>query len=85
MDRPEKITTVKVYSNCNEVTLFANGKKVATQTGHKVFTFQVPLEAEVKLEAVAGNCRDEASIRYVTTPNPSYKLGKDGGNGGNWT
>ena len=85
VDRPEKVTTVKVYSNCPEVTLYANGEKVATQAGNKVFTFKIPLNGEVKLEAVAGECRDEAAIRYVTKPNPSYKLGKDGGNGGNWT
>ena len=85
VDRPEKQTTVKVYSNCKEVTLYANGNKVATQSGDKVFTFKIPLEGEVKLEAVSGDCRDSAVIRHVDTPNPAYKLGKDGGNGGNWT
>ena len=85
VDRPEKETTVKVYSNCPEVTLLVNGKPFATQTGDKVFTFKVPLSGEVKLEAVSGDCRDEAAIRYVSKPNPAYKLGKDGGNGGNWT
>ncbi len=84
VDRPEKETTVKVYSNLPEVTLYANGQKVATKTGDKIFTFTLPLNGEVKLEAVAGDCRDEASIRYVTTPNPSYKLGKDAGDGGDW-
>ena len=85
VDRPEKETTVKVYSNCETVTLYANRQKVATQQGDKVFTFKVPLNGEVKLEAVSGDCRDEATIRYVSQPNPAYKLGKDGGNGGNWT
>ncbi len=85
VDRPEKETTVKVYSNLKTVTLYANGKEVATQTGDKVFTFRLPLNGEVKLEAVAGDCRDSASIRYVDKPNPTYKLGKDSGNGGNWT
>ena len=85
VDRPEKETTVKVYSNCPEVTLYANGKKVAAQSGDKVFTFRVPLNGEVKLEAAAGGCRDSAVIRYAEKPNPAYKLGKDGGNGGNWT
>ena len=65
--------------------LNANGKKVATQTGDKVFSFRIPLTGEVKLEAVAGDCRDTARIRHVEKPNPAYKLGKDGGNGGNWT
>ena len=85
VDRPEKQTTVKIYSNCGKVTLYANGNKVATQTGDKVFTFRIPLDGEVKLEAISGDCRDSAVIRYVDQPNPAYKLGKDGGNGGNWT
>ena len=85
VDRPEKETTVKVYSNCPEITLLVNGKPFATQTGDKVFTFKIPLDGEVKLEAVSGECRDEATIRYVSKPNPAYKLGKDGGNSGNWT
>ena len=85
VDRCEKETTVKVYSNQKEVTLYANGEKVATQQGDKIFTFRLPLTGKVKLEAVAGTCRDEISIRYVSEPNPAYKLGKNGGNGGNWT
>ena len=85
VDRPEQETTIKIYSNLPEVTLYANGEKVGTQTGDKIFTFQIPLNGEVKLEAVAGEYRDEAAIRYVDTPNPAYKLGKDAGDGGNWT
>ena len=85
MNRPEKETTVKVCSNQPEVTLYADGKKVATRKGDKIFTFRVPLTGEVKLEAVAGECRDEISVRYTEKPDPAYKLGKDGGNGGNWT
>jgi len=85
VDRPEKVTTVKVYSNCSEVTLYANGKEIGKKTGSKVFTFKVPLDGVVKLEAVSGECRDSATIRYADKPNPAYKLGKDGGDGGNWT
>ena len=84
-ERTEKETVVKVYSNQPEVTLYANGQKVASQTGDKVFTFRIPLEGEVKLEAATGECRDEMVIRHVSKPNPAYKLGKGGGNGGNWT
>ena len=85
IDRAETMTSVKVYSNCKEVTLYANGEKVATQTGDKVFNFRIPLHGEVKLEVVSGDLRDEGVIRHVDKPNPKYKLGKDGGNGGNWT
>ena len=85
VDRPEKITTVKVYSNCNKVTLFANGKQVAKLIGDKVFTFRVPLSGEVKLEAVSGDCRDEATLRFSPSPNPSYSIRADKAGGGNWT
>lgn len=85
VNRPEKETTVKVYSNCPQVTLYANGKPVATKTGDKVFNFRIPLEGEVQLKAVAGEQQDEAVIRYADKPDPSYRLGKNGGNGGNWT
>ena len=85
VDRVETITEVKVYSNQNTVTLYANGKEVATKTGSRVFTFKVHNLGEMKLEAVSGNVRDSAVIRHVSKPNMSYKLPKDGGNGGNWT
>ena len=85
VDRVETITEVKVYSNQNTVTLYANGKEVATKTGSRVFTFKVHNLGEMKLEAVSGNLHDSAVIRHVNKPNMSYKLPKDGGNGGNWT
>ena len=85
VDRVETITEVKVYSNQNAVTLYANGKEVATKTGSRVFTFKVHNLGEMKLEAVSGNLHDSAVIRHVNKPNMSYKLPRDGGNGGNWT
>ena len=66
-------------------TQLANGKEIATRQADKVFEFTVPLQGEVKLEAVAGDCTDTASIRRVDKPNPAYKLRKGEGNGGNWT
>ena len=85
VDRVETVNEVKVYSNQDTVTLYANGKKVATKTGSHVFTFKVHNLGEMELEAVSGDLRDTAVIRHVTKPNMSYKLPKDGGNGGNWT
>ena len=83
--RPEKMTTVKVYSNCDTVTLFADGKEVEKKTGNKVFTFKVMLGEETKLEAVAGDTRDEAVLCFTPSPVKAYKLSKKTAGGGNWT
>ena len=85
VDRAEKKTTIKVYSNCSEVTLYVNGKKFATQTGDKIFTFRIPLKGEVEIKAMAGECTDKINIRHTTLSNPNYKLGKKIAGGGNWT
>ena len=85
VDRAESTTTVKVYSNQKQVTLYVNGVEFATQTGDKVFAFRVPLHGEVELKAVAGDCSDTSFVRRVDKPNPAYKLRKGEGNGGNWT
>ena len=84
MDRAERVTTVKVYSNQSEISLFCNGKLAETQKGDKVFTFKVPLEGTVKLEAQAGQCRDTISIRYVEKPNDAYRLKKGKSSSANW-
>ena len=83
--RTEKTTCVKVYSNCRAVTLYADGKKVAEQSGDKVFTFQVSLGETTRLQAVAGDCTDTAELHYTPTPDPSYSLKKGTENGQNWT
>ena len=83
--RPEKKTTVKVYSNCPQVILYANGKKVAEQAGDKVFVFRIALEGQTKLEAVAGQVRDEVILEYTPRAVKEYKLSKKTAGGGNWT
>ena len=85
VDRPEKRTTVKVYSNMDTVTLYANGKKVATKKGKKIFTFHVMLSGETRLEAVAGDVHDRATLRFSPNPNPAYSLSRKKAGGGNWT
>ena len=83
--RAETMTTVKVYSNCPEVTLFVNGKKVATKAGNKVFTFRIPLTGKTKIQASYGKHSDQITIYRTDKPDPSYKLSKKVANGGNWT
>lgn len=85
VDRPESSTTVKIYSNQPKVALYANGALVGESSGKDhIFTFQLPLTGEVKLEAVAGDCRDSCSIRRVDTPNPAYQLRKGMNKSQNW-
>ena len=89
VNRNEKVTTVKVYTNQPSVTLYANGEEIGTCTckcqGGKVFTFRVPLSGRVELEAVSGDLRDTAQLQYVPKPDPAYKLNKKKAGGGNWT
>jgi hypothetical protein len=58
--------------------LYADGKLVAEKTGDKVFNFNVELVNGnvTRLEARAGDLSDTAQIRQVSSPNPSYKIGK---------
>ena len=83
-DRTEKEIEVKVYSNQKTVALYADGKKLAEQTGEHIFTFRVPLHGKVELRAVAGDCIDTACFRSVAAPNPSYKLVKTKSKSANW-
>lgn len=83
-NRTEKVTEVKVYSNCPTVTLYADGKKVGEQTGDKIFRFKLLLDGTVELKAVAGEHTDTATICRVDTPDPSYTLKKAEGTSANW-
>ena len=84
VDRTQNEIEVKVYSNQKQVTLYANGEKLAEQEGEHIFRFRVKLDGEVKVQAVAGDCIDEAAFRKVSTPNPAYKLGKKKSTSANW-
>ncbi len=75
IDRVEDVTKVTVYSNLPEVELFANGVSVGKKTAEDhFFYFEVPNVGETKLEAVAGQLRDESIIRKVDTFNEEYRL-----------
>ena len=84
VERTGSTATVKVYSNQSTVALYVNGNKVGEQTGKHVFTFKVPLNGELHIQAVAGDRTDESVIRHVDTPNPEYKLHKTKSKSANW-
>ena len=81
IDRVEEVTKVTVYSNQPSVELFANGVSLGVQenNGLPFFYFDVPNNApETKLEAVAGELRDESIIRKVDTFNEDYRMKEEG-------
>lgn len=82
VDRPEEVTEVKVYSNQPEVTLLVDGREFATQTGDKIFRFQVPITGTHTIEARSGELSDTMTIRKVDKPNPAYSV--TGGEVVNW-
>ena len=83
-ERTRSEIEVKVYSNRKSVALFVNGEKLAEQNGEHVFTFKVKLNGKTKIQAVAGDCIDEAVFTKVSTPNPDYKLTKGKTKSANW-
>ncbi len=74
VDRTEDVTEIKVYSNQPEVTLYVDGKQVASQTGHVVFKFSVPITGEHTIEARANDCHSVMQIKKVEEPNPNYTM-----------
>jgi len=78
-DRVEDVTKVTVYSNQPEVELFADGRSLGKKTAaDHFFYFSVPNSGETKLEAVAGELRDESVIRKVDTFNEDYRMKEQG-------
>lgn len=80
VDRVEDSIQVKVYSNCKEVALYVNGKKVESQvTDDKIFVFENVSLAEgineIRAVATEDHARyeDMAKFYKVDEPNPSYE------------
>ncbi len=76
VDRAEDTTEIKVYSNCESVTLYVDGRELETKSGKTVFTFSVPISGEHRIEAVSGENRDESIVRRADAPNPAYLFRK---------
>ncbi len=81
IDRVEDTAKVTVYSNCDEVELFANGESVGKKKKgrYPFFYFEVKNAGETKLTAKAGDLTDESVIRKVDKMNMDYVLKDEGG------
>ena len=76
-ERPDAVTTIKVYSTEKTVKLIVDGKVVGEQTrDDHVFTFRVPLTGTIQVEAVAGDCTDAATFTKVDKMPEKYILPK---------
>jgi beta-galactosidase len=84
VDRTDAVIVVKVYSNQKAVSLYRNGELLETKRGDHVFSFEVPLDGQTEVTAVAGDCRDSAQFRRVKKRNPDYKLRKTKKKSQNW-
>lgn len=80
IDRVEEVTKVTIYSNQDEVELFANGESVGKQQKGQFpfFYFEVKNQGETVLTAKAGDLEDTATIRKVDKPNESYIMKEEG-------
>ena len=83
IDRAERETEIRVYSNQPSVTLFVDGQEVETLEGRIKFVFRVPLSGEHIITAVSGSCTDTIRICRAEEPNPDYSFGNSG-SVGNW-
>lgn len=80
--RDGKKTTIKVYTNKDEVALFNNGRLIDVKKGKNVFTFKVKLNEINEIKAVAGNLEDSVKFIKVKSRKKEYILPK--GNSQNW-
>ena len=74
VDRPTGEQKIKVYSNCDSVTLTVNGEKTEL-AGDKIFVFDAVIkEGENVITAKSGKCTHKIVINGTDVPNPSYVL-----------
>jgi beta-galactosidase len=79
IDRHERETEIKVYSNLPEAALYVDGVLLDTKASNLVFIFRVPISGEHVIKAVASGFSDEILIRKVKAANTAYQLAQGGG------
>lgn len=85
VDRAEDKINIKVYSNCNEVTLYVNGKEMESKVDDgRIFIFEdiVIHEGINVIKAISkvddAVLEDVASFNKVSQPNTSYEAPDEG-------
>ena len=72
--RTGKNTTIKVYSNQKEVSLYQNGNLVETKQGNKVFKFKIKMADKNEIKVQSGNLEDQFVLYKVEKEKSEYKL-----------
>lgn len=78
--RAEDVTKITVYSNLDEVELFANGTSIGKQKKGKYpfFHFEVKNEGETEITAKAGELSDKSFIKKVDSFCEEYRMKEEG-------
>ncbi len=82
VNRVDKITSIKVYTNLSKVELYQNGKLVEKKSGQRIYEFKLRLEKENNIIVRSGNLQDTMIIKKVKERDSKYKLKK--GNSKDW-
>lgn len=73
IDRAEEVTSVKVYSNLFEISIFLNGIFIETKQANKVFNFEIPIAmGENIIEVKSSTFYDKLTINRVEHINKEY-------------
>ena len=68
-----------------DMAIFCRQFQSILRAGVPVVQVLVMLGQQTKIQALAGDARDEATFRFSPNPNPAYKLSRKVAGGGNWT
>ena len=77
INRTGEQTEIKVYTNCETVSLYMDGVLVDTQSG-KIAVFTIPLIGKHTIEAKCGNLSDTIHICKTAKKDKSYIFGTSG-------
>lgn len=80
INRKERKTLIKIYSNLNELMIYKNDKYIKTIKENKVFKFKLKLDTINNITVKSGSIEDSITINKVNKKDKSYILKKKSNN-----
>ena len=80
INRKERKTLIKIYSNLNELMIYKNDKYIKAIKGNKVFKFKLKLDTINNITVKSGSIEDSITINKVNKKDKSYILKKKSNN-----